>query len=77
MSFNAAKRQELIDSDPFEAQLSGIQANRKRDYFVSLKDTVKLLNAAPDVQWRLLIALWRPAGFRKREFFRLKYGDVK
>jgi len=76
MFFNAAKRRGLVESNPFKAQVSGTQANRKRDHFVTMGDTRKLLNAAPDAQWRLLIALWRLAGLRKMEVFRLTWGDV-
>ncbi len=77
MFFNAAKRRGLIESNPFEAQVSGSQANRKRDHFVTIEDTRKILDAAPDCQWRLLIALWRLAGLRKMEVFRLTWGDVQ
>ena len=77
MFFNSAKRRGLIDTNPFDAQVSGTQPNRSRDHFVSLEDTSKLLAAAPDAQWRLLIALWRLAGLRKMEVFRLTWGDVQ
>jgi integrase len=76
MFFNAAKRRGLVESNPFEAQVSGTQPNRKRDYFVTPDQAAKLLNAAPDAQWRLLIALWRLAGLRKMEVFKLTWGDV-
>jgi len=76
MFFNAAKRRGLISSNPFNAQVSGTQANRSRDYYVTPEETVKLLAVAPDAQWRLLIALWRLAGLRKMEVFNLTWGDV-
>ena len=76
MFFNAAKRRGLIQGNPFEAQVSGTEANRSRDHFVTLEDTAKLLEAAPDAQWRLLISLWRLAGLRKMEVFSLTWGDV-
>lgn len=74
--FNAAKRRGLVAVNPFDAQVSGSQPNRSRDFYVTPKHTVKLLKAAPDTQWRLLIALWRLAGLRKMEVFRLTWGDV-
>ena len=76
MLFNAAKRRGLVDTNPFDAQVSGTQPNRSRDFFVTPEMTTKLLAAAPDAQWRLLIALWRLAGLRKMEVFRLTWGDV-
>ena len=60
----------------FESQVSSTEANRSRDYYVSPEDADKLLTAAPDAQWRLLIALWRLAGLRKMEVFNLTWGDV-
>lgn len=74
--FNAAKRRGLIDRNPFEAQVSSTSANRSRDYYLTPENTAKILRAAPDAQWRLLIALWRLAGLRKMEVFGLKWGDV-
>jgi len=76
MFFNAAKRRGLVDVNPFASQVSGTQVNRSRDYFVTPDETAKLLNAAPDSQWKLLIALWRLAGLRKMEVFKLTWGDV-
>ncbi len=75
--FNAAKRRGLIENNPFEAQVSGSEANRSRDHYMTPDDTAELLKAAPDSQWRLLIALWRLAGLRKMEVFNLTWGDVK
>ncbi|HAD61403.1 MAG TPA: hypothetical protein DCG12_19360 [Planctomycetaceae bacterium] len=75
--FNAAKRRGLIENNPFESQVSATEANRSRDYYLTPGDTSKLLEAAPDAQWRLLISLWRLAGLRKMEVFSLTWGDVK
>ena len=77
MFFNAAKRRGLVSVNPFESQVSGTQANRSRDFYVTPGDMRKILDAAPDVQWRLMIALWRLAGLRKMEVFRLTWGDVQ
>jgi len=74
--FNAAKRRGLITLNPFDSQVSSTEVNRSRDYFVTPADTRKILDAAPDSQWRLLIALWRLAGLRKMEVFELTWGDV-
>lgn len=76
MFFNAAVRRGLIAGNPFESQVSGTEANRSRDHYITPADTSKLLKAAPDTQWRLMIALWRLAGLRKMEIFELTWGDV-
>ena len=76
MFFGAAKRRGLVNSNPFEQQISGTEANRSRDYYVKPSELRRILNAAPDSQWRLLIALWRLAGLRKMEVFNLTWGDI-
>jgi integrase len=74
--FNAAKRRGLITSNPFDAQVSGSVVNRDRDHYVLPENTAAILNAAPDAQWRLMIALWRLAGLRKMEVFVPTWDDV-
>lgn len=74
--FNAAKRRGLIAVNPFENQVSSTGANRQRDHYITPEDTQKILNACPDAQWRLLVALWRLAGLRKMEVFNLTWGNV-
>lgn len=76
MFFGAAMRRGLVSSNPFEFQVSGTTANRSRDYFLKLSDTRKIIEAAPDAQWRLLTALWRLGGLRKMEVFNLTWGDI-
>ncbi len=74
--FNAAKRLELVTRNPFKFEASSCVTNRDRDYFVTAEMTQKLLDAAPDTQWKLIIALWRLAGLRKMEIHSLTWGDV-
>jgi integrase len=62
--FTAAKRAKLVDSNPFECVKPGSMENRDRLHFVSAEDAEKLLAAAPDHHWRLLIALARFGGLR-------------
>ena len=54
--FNEAVERELIPVSPFsKLKSSSVAANNDR--LISEADTIRLLDAAPNVQWRLLIAL--------------------
>ena len=74
--FNAAKRLDLVARNPFEFEVSSSRPNRDRDYFVTADMTSKLIEAAPDMQWKLMIALWRLSGLRKMEIFGISWADV-
>ena len=74
--FNAAKRRGLIQFNPFEHQVSSTRPNRIRDFFVTREMANAAIEAAPDAQWRLLIALWRFAGLRKMEVMGLTWDDI-
>ena len=74
--FNGAKRRGLVPFNPFEHQISSTKPNRERDYFLNREDTERILEACPDSEWRLLVALWRYSGLRKMEVFQLTWGDV-
>ena len=61
--FNAAVRKKLIPSNPFsDVTVPATMADRK--HFVTQEDTFQLLEAAPDHDWRSIIALSRFAGLR-------------
>jgi integrase len=63
--FRAAVRKKLIAENPFaDMKDCKVSGNRERDYFVTLADAQKVLDACPDVQWRLLFALSRFGGLR-------------
>lgn len=74
--FNAAVRVDLISKNPFEHEVSSTTANRSRDFYITSAMAVQLLDACPDVQWRLMFSLWRLAGLRKMEIFHLSWSDV-
>ena len=65
--FNAAKRRGLIPFNPFEHQVSSTKKNRSRDFFVTRDVAERIIAACPDHEWRLLVALWRYGGLRKRK----------
>ena len=76
MFFNAAIRRKLVTENPFEFQKASLVINRTRDFYVSRQMMLQIIDAAPDGQWRLMLALWRFAGLRKMEIFHLRWEHV-
>ncbi len=76
--FRAAVRKRLADANPFgDMKGCSVRANKSRDYFVSLDDAYKVLEACPDANWRLLFALSRFGGLRcPSEHVALTWADV-
>ncbi len=75
--FNAAIRDEVISKNPFNGVDSSDRRNSAREYFVSRKEADACIEAAPDLQWRLIIALARYAGLRTpSELVRLRWQDI-
>jgi len=73
----AAIRGELVTHNPFRDVKAPGAVNRERDYFVSLETTRRVINACPDAQWRLIVALSRYAGLRcPSEHLALTWGCV-
>lgn len=75
--FTFAVESEWIDSNPFKGFACSVQANVHRQYFVSREEVNAALAAAPNAQWRAIIALSRFAGLRvPSELWRLTWADV-
>lgn len=75
--FHAAVRKGHIDANPFAGLKANIQPNFSRFYFVSLAETQTVMDALPDVQWRLIFALGRFGGLRcPSEVLTLTWADV-
>jgi len=75
--FGAAIRRKLIDDNPFAHIKTSVQANPKRFHFVTREDTQKILDACPNAEWRLIVALSRYGGLRTpSETLALRWGDV-
>jgi len=62
--FNAAIEYELLGKNPFAKLPGSVRSNRAKFHFVTLEETVRLLDTAPDMEWRLLLALCRYGGLR-------------
>ncbi len=75
--FKAAVRKKLISSNPFEGIKIPGMTNKDRQVFISRADAQLVLDAAPDAEWRLIIALARYGGIRTpSETFAIQWSDV-
>ncbi len=75
--FRAAVRRKMIEDNPFLDLKAAVGGNDERFHFVTLDETQKLLDAALDADWRLLIALARFGGLRTpSESLALRWRDI-
>jgi len=75
--FRAAIRDKLIEANPFADLTAQVRGNRARQYFVPREAIELAIAAAPDVEWRLIIALARYGGLRiPSELLTLRWADV-
>jgi integrase len=75
--FNAAVEAELIAKNPFMGQSVAVRANPARFFYVTQEMALKVLEACPDSQWRLIFGLARWGGLRcPSEVLRLKWQDI-
>ena len=75
--FKAAVRKRIIDANPFQDLKAGAQTNKSREHFITLETIQQVLDACPDYEWRLLVALSRYGGLRcPSEHLALRLDDV-
>ena len=74
--FSYAESEELIDYNPFRNQVSNTQDNEDGKMVISRSVIDEVIAAAPNADWKLLIALWRYTGLRKMEPLELTWEDV-
>ena len=71
------QRWKIIAENPFTGVKAGLQANEDRKHFVKPEEAYKLMEACPDAQWRLIIALSRFGGVRvPSEILPLTWTDI-
>ena len=71
------KRGMVAGPNPFADLAVAVRANKTRQRFITREQADKLMDAAPDAQWRLLIALSRYGGIRvPSEALALSWIDV-
>jgi len=75
--FRTAVRWELIAKSPFDHLKAGSQSNADRNFYVARETIERVIEAAPDTEWRTMIALSRYAGLRcPSEVCLLRWSDV-
>ncbi|HIK92432.1 MAG TPA: hypothetical protein EYG03_10675 [Planctomycetes bacterium] len=74
--FSYAVREELLSDNPFRNQATSHQKNDNGKENISTEIIDKVIEAAPNAEWRLLVALWRYCGLRKMEPLELDWNDV-
>jgi integrase len=75
--FRFAVKKKLITENPFDDVKPGSMVNEARKFFVTREMAVKVLEACPNAEWRLLFALSRFGGLRcPSEHFGLLWADV-
>lgn len=75
--FARAVRWKMLADNPLEDIKTGSQSNRTRMRYISRADAQKVLDACPDAQWRLIVALSRFGGLRcPSEVMPLRWSDI-
>ena len=75
--FRHALKKKLITENPFTELAASVQPNKTREHFITREDADKAINAAPDADWRMIIALSRYGGLRcPSEVLLLKWSDI-
>lgn len=75
--FRAALRHKLISENPFADVRENAGASQSRQRFITQADAAKLLEACPDLDWRLIVALSRFGGLRcPSEVLSLRWQDI-
>lgn len=75
--FRVAVKQKLIVSNPFQELKSTSVSNEERQFFIDHGTVQKVLDACPDAEWRLIVALARYGGFRTpSETLALTWDDI-
>lgn len=75
--FKFAYRKKFIHENPFADAKAPGQVNEGRKFFVTASVAYKLLDACPDTEWRLIVALSRFGGLRcPSEHLALTWDDV-
>ncbi len=77
MFMRKAVRWEMLTRNPFDGVVAGSQTNRDRLFYLDPESTHRLIDAAPNADWRCIIALARLGGLRcPSEVLLVRWADV-
>ena len=75
--FHNLKEKGDIPSNPFKKFAKKAPVDETRNLYIAEETILKVMEYAPDAEWRLIIALWRFAGLRAvSEVLMLKWSDI-
>lgn len=75
--FHAMKRRKLIGENPFEGIKSAATGIKERQRFVTREEISRVLDACPDIHWRVIVSLSRYGGLRcPSEVLSLRWEDI-
>jgi integrase len=74
--FNWAKKQKWLTESPLTGFAEGSSRNPAKDRVVTMEEYQQLLEACPDQEWRVIIALARIGGLRPCEMMVLRWSDI-
>ena len=75
--WKAALRKNVVDANIWDGIRAGSWVNSERQAFITREMTAKIIEACPDREWRLIVALCRYAGLRcPSELNALTWDDV-
>ena len=75
--FNLAIELKLLESNPFDKLSAAVHGNDARKFLVSHAMATQMLDNAPGLEWKAIIALARYGGLRApSEVMRLKWEDI-
>ena len=67
----------VIPCNPFKGIAKKATVDERRNLYIEADTILKIMEYAPDAEWRLIIALWRFAGLRAvSEVLTLKWSDI-
>ena len=75
--FKSAIRKRMIEDNPFEDTPISVRTDTKKFHYVTREQIQVIIDAAPDAEWRLIIALCRYGGLRcPSEVLKLRWRDI-
>ena len=75
--FSELVKKEVISRNPFSGLDKKASVDETRNKYIDEETILKVMEYAPDAEWRLIIALWRFAGLRAvSEVLSLKWEDI-